>query len=32
VQIVVRAGKLLSGAQVINTVTNDPAYMSGKTQ
>jgi len=32
VQIVVHAGKMLAGAQVINTVTNDPAYVSGKTQ
>jgi PKD repeat protein len=32
VQIVVHTGKLLSGAQVINTVTNDPAYVSGRAQ
>jgi hypothetical protein len=32
VQIVVHSGKVLAGAQVVNTVTNDPAYVSGKTQ
>jgi PKD repeat protein len=32
VQIVVNTGKVLAAAQVINTVTSDPAYVSGKTQ
>jgi len=32
VQIVVHTGKVLAAGQVINIRTNDPAYVSGKTQ
>ena len=32
VQILVRSGKLLAAAQVVNNATNDPAYVRGETQ
>lgn len=32
VQVVVRSGKVLSAAQVINNKTNDPAYVQGQAQ
>jgi hypothetical protein len=32
VQVVVRTGKVLAAGQVVNTRTNDPAYVSGKAQ
>lgn len=31
-QVVVRSGKVLAAAQVINNQTNDPAYLKGQTQ
>jgi hypothetical protein len=30
VQILVKSGKVLSGAQVVNNLTNDPAYIQGE--
>jgi hypothetical protein len=30
VQIQVKSGKVLSSAQVINNLTNDPAYIQGE--
>jgi len=32
VQALVRSGKLLCGAQVVNNATNDPAYVRGETR
>jgi PKD repeat protein len=32
VQVVVKGGKVLAAAQVINNVTNDPAYIQGETR
>ncbi len=32
VQVVVKSGKVLASAQVINNVTNDPAYIQGETR
>lgn len=32
IQVVVKAGKVLAAAQVINNVTNDPAYIQGETR
>lgn len=32
VQVLVKSGKVLSAAQVVNNVTNDPAYIQGETR
>ncbi len=32
VQVLVRSGKVLAAAQVVNNATNDPAYISGETR
>jgi len=32
VQVLVKSGKVLSGAQVVNNATNDPAYIQGETR